>query len=230
MARNNEIRKEGGRVENASAIALHNSMIRDSIDGICKWNQYNEETNEYENAYDESAKHGDIEIFITMVGSRRDSFNRQHWYKGIITRLFEVKYDKRFLLGRFGEVGGGSGKIAIEGFCEERSDGYFIPSGINTTKSDYWIIVVSDGRFWVIATDTLRKLCYSNNVGVQLTDAIHDDDSRVTTKLYCIPIRYIEEVCINSGSDIKDINITKILYGENNQNWFPHNNNLIKGF
>jgi len=64
--------------------------------------------------------------------------------KGNKEITIEVKFNSMFLK---------TGNFAVEFECRGK------PSGINTTKSNYWVFVDSNDKIYCIKTEKLRELC-----------------------------------------------------------------------
>ena len=211
MSRNDEIRKLGDIKEEEVMQVLITKLKENNIDGFCKRNKYIGD-NKYEEAFSRHVYDCDILMTISIANSYRyDEWHKIRWFGGTFNRMFEVKYDRKVME---------TGNLAIETFSDNKSNGEYQPTGIMKSVSDYWIFIAPDNRYWVIDLQTLRKICFSDDYRVKLKDAVHDDDTCVTTLLHTVTTGLIEENCMDFGIEIsKNLNLEKILLS-NEKTWY----------
>ena len=115
--------------------------------------------------------------------------------------------------------------VVIETHSDVLSTGVWQPSGILLSKAEYWIIITPELRYWMADLYTLRWLAlvcdeqftYDTSKGIKCTRGVedkvgvHNESSRVNTKLRAIPIPLLEKYCLDFGTDINKLNTDKIL-------------------
>lgn len=188
--------------------------------------------NQYEDGWQtgiNASYHSDIEVtfdFTNMYTHNSIHGNgKPSWFHGTLTRLIECKYDTLCET---------TGNLVAEMYVWMHNA--FHPSGIMKSLSQLWIVRSTKGRYWVMDTGEFRRLAFSSKTctmkntvtgedeirGIWQSFPQHTDDSGVPCLIHLIPIPLVEEIALDFGDDINNIDIEKILFYSNEINYFKN--------
>ena len=204
--RYDEVRELGEKNEKEIQSAIENRLLTLSPSGYCNRNPYRG-NGQYETEYDERNEWYDIELVINLKDYHTNYGTTITWFNGKQVRWIECKLDR---------VGADTGRIPVEMYSDFFNKGVFSPSGILATKSDLWITRRLTGEYFVCHTSQLRLLAYGNLCEKKRTEML--ETSKVPSLINLVSDRLVKEIAIDYGMDINNINLEKILYGENLHN------------
>jgi len=215
--RNDEARQEGEDNEKIIEEVITPIIQTWNPDNHCVRNQYRGKNN-YGGGFQEESYWYDMRMYLHHNGFKYDEWHHEKWYKGYYEKWLEFKLDKKV-----NDEHNPTGNLAFESHADSYTRDVFMPSGILKTKSEIWIMRSHIGKYWVMDLHTILRLCFANDKYVSKRTGEHNDygDSKVTTLLYCVSTTAIEKEgnYLDYGDDIKNIDLDKILF-KNNNNWF----------